>query len=115
MIENLVDSFNNVCEQLMIDPRFVLGCNFLLEFLLRGSKLTKNGKKVVSIGVMLAIAVFCWMFFDMSGQKLFFSIPTALVFYDYFLKSIIKKLKSYIDKDVSKEQNDDIDQLDAVG
>lgn len=115
MVESIIQSINNVCEQMMIDPRFVLGCNFLLSFIFKGSNFTTKQKKFISVGVMLFIAIFVWLFFEVSGQKLFWSIPTALLFYDYFLKSLIKKVKRIIDKDITKEDNDDIDKLDSVG
>lgn len=115
MVESIIQSINNICEQMMIDPRFVLGCNFLLAFILKGTNFTTRQKKFISMGVMLSIATFVWLFFEVSGQKLFWSIPTALLFYDYFLKSLIKKVKRYIESDISKEDNDDIEKLDSVG
>lgn len=115
MIESIIESINNVCDQLMIDPRFVLGCNFLLAFIFKGSELTTRQKKIISISVMLGIAMFVWLFFEVSGQKLFWSIPTASISWDYFIKPVIKKWRTHISQDISKEANDEIDKLDSVG
>lgn len=115
MLESIIESINSVCDQLMIDPRFVLGCNFLLAFIFKGTKLTGRAKKIISMAVMLSIAAFVWLFFDVSAQRLFWSIPVSSVSWDYFLKPVIKKWRTHIMSDISQEANDEIDKLDSVG
>lgn len=113
----MLDTINQICEQMTIDLRFVLCSNFLLMFIFKGSNLSKNAKKWISIGIMCFMAIFCWIFFDADGEKLFWSIPCASVGYDLLIKPMWKKIdaKYFGNKNHKGEQNDDIDELDSVG
>lgn len=115
----MLDTINQICEQMTIDLRFVLCSNFLLMFIFKGSNLSKNAKKWISIGIMCFMAIFCWIFFDADGEKLFWSIPCASVGYDLLIKPVYKYLyNKYFSKKKNnyyEEQNNDIDDFDNVG
>lgn len=113
----MLDTINQICDTMTIDLRFVLCSNFLLMFIFKGSKLSGSIKKWISVAIMLFMATVCWFFFDASAEKLFWSIPVAMIAYDLFIKPAWKYVyKKYLAKsDHKNEENDDIDNLNSVG
>ena len=110
----ILEAINNVCDSMNIDLRFILCSNLVLHFLLKGSVISKNWKKVISIVFMLVLGATCWLLLDMSAEKLFWSIPVALCAYDYVIKPLynrwVAKIKAdtpEVTKKSRKKKSDD--------